>query len=170
MAKTLPPQMSARPTEAPEYVIVRMRCHARRLFWPTVFLLALCAAAGYFYGSFSESWQNLTVLAVACGGVILLWFFPFLSWLTRRYTITSRRVIVRHGVVVRVRADLLHSHGYGVTVSVTVSRNWLQALFRSGSIRIRSGADTALILRDVPNVMLVQRMLQDLIERSHYSA
>ena len=44
-------------TEAPvrEVVVARLRPHVRVLFWPTVLLLAVCAAYGYFGGSSSDS-------------------------------------------------------------------------------------------------------------------
>ena len=41
---------------------------------------------------------------------------PFLAWLTRRTTITTRRIILRSGVFARVRRELLHSRGYDVVV------------------------------------------------------
>ena len=61
---------------------------------------------------------------------------PFLAWLTRRTTITTRRVIMRSGIFVRVRTEVLHNRG----TEVTVRRTWGQSIFGSGDVRIDIGA------------------------------
>jgi len=150
------------PATVPEVVVARLRRHGRVLFWPTVVLIGLCGATGYLYGSLPEPWQNVLLLVGAAVLAVLLWLVPLVSWLTRRYTITTRRIIFVHGIFVHVRQELLHSRGY----DVSVRRNWLQAVFRSGTLRINSGLEHPLVLRDVPEAALVQQVLQDLIEAS----
>ena len=150
------------PAPPPEVVIARLRSHARVLFWPTLFLIGACGVTGYYYGSLAEPWQNVLLLIGAGLVVALLWLLPLVSWLTRRYTVTSRRIIFVHGIFVHERQELLHSRGY----DVTVRKNWLQSLFRSGTVRINSGLEHPLLLRDVPDADLVQQVLQDLMEQS----
>ena len=41
--------------------------------------------------------------------VLLGCLLPFLAWLTRRATITTRRLILRSGIFVRVREEVLHN-------------------------------------------------------------
>ena len=154
--------MPAGPAAPPEVVIARLRSHARVLFWPTLFLIGACGVTGYYYGSLAEPWQNVLLLVGAGLVVALLWLLPLVSWLTRRYTVTSRRIIFVHGIFVHVRQELLHSRGY----DVSVRKNWLQSLFRSGTVRINSGLEHPLSLRDVPDADLVQQVLQDLMEQS----
>jgi membrane protein YdbS with pleckstrin-like domain len=132
------------------------------LFWPTLVLIGASGATGYYYGTLPEPWQNVLLLVGAGLAVALLWLLPLVSWLTRRYTITSRRIIFVHGIFVHVRQELLHSRGY----DVSVRKNWLQSLFRSGTVRINSGLEHPLSLRDVPDADLVQQVLQDLMEQS----
>jgi membrane protein YdbS with pleckstrin-like domain len=93
---------------------------------------------------------------------VLLWLLPLLSWLTRRYTVTTRRIIFRHGIFVQTRQELLHSRGY----DVSVRRTWLQSLFRSGTVRLYAGAEHSLQMRDVPDAAVVVRALQDLTEQA----
>jgi uncharacterized membrane protein YdbT with pleckstrin-like domain len=143
-----------------ERVIVRLRPHGRILFWPTVALLLIVGACGYFFGSLPEDWENLALLGVAAVLALLLWAIPLFTWLGRNYTITTRRIIVRSGFVVRVRQELLLSRGSDVTVRKT----GLQTLFGSGDVRIGSGPDSAVVMRDVPQANLVQAALHDLIE------
>jgi len=154
--------MSSTENRVPEAVVARLRPHGRALFWPSLALIAVLAAAGYFYGSFDESWQNLAVLAAALLLALLLWLLPLLSWLGRHYTITTRRIVLRSGFFVRVRQELLHSRGY----DVTVRKHALQSLFRSGDVLINTGLDHPVVLRDVPGADLVQAALHDLMELS----
>lgn len=146
----------------PEAVVARLRPHGRAMFWPSVALVAVLGATGYFYGSFAEPWQNLSVLAAALLLALLLWLLPLLFWLGRHYTITTRRIVLRSGFFVRVRQELLHSRGY----DVTVRKNALQSLFRSGDVLINTGLDHPIVLRDVPAADLVQEALHDLMELS----
>jgi uncharacterized membrane protein YdbT with pleckstrin-like domain len=149
-------------TRVPEAVVARLRPHGRALFWPSLALILILGATGYFYGSLPEMWQNLAVLAAALFLGILLWLLPVLSWLGRHYTITTRRIVLRSGFFVRVRQELLHSRGY----DVTVRKHALQSLFRSGDVLINTGLDHPVVLRDVPGADLVQSALHDLMEHS----
>jgi membrane protein YdbS with pleckstrin-like domain len=142
--------------------VARLRPHARRLFWPTLLLFAVCAATGYFYGSLPEDWQNVAVIVGAAAAIVLLWLLPLASWLNRRYTITTRRIIFRHGFFVRSRQELLHGRGY----DVTVRQSWLQSAFRSGDVLINSGLEHPLVLKDVPGANLVQQVLHDLMDEA----
>ncbi|HYI32442.1 MAG TPA: PH domain-containing protein [Glaciibacter sp.] len=144
----------------PERVVARLRPHARVLFWPTLTLFVVCATAGYFVGTLPEQWQNMAVGIGAAALIVLLWLLPLASWLNRRYTITTRRVIFRHGFLVRTRQELLHSRGYGVTVK----KSWVQSAFRTGDVYIDAGAEKPLVMRDVRNPDLVQDVLHDLME------
>ena len=146
-----------------EWVVARLRPHGRALFWPSVVLVLDAGACGYFAERFPQGWENLAVLIAAVLVAVLLWFVPLVSWLSRHYTITSRRVILRSGVAVRVRREVLHSQSF----DVTVRQNGLQRMFGSGNIEIGAGGDHSVVLRDVPRAALVQAALHDLIEAAH---
>jgi uncharacterized membrane protein YdbT with pleckstrin-like domain len=125
-------------------------------------LLVLVAATAYFFGSFEPGWANAAVLGGGALLVILVFLVPLLSWLSRSYTITTRRIVLRQGVLVRTRQELLHSRGY----DVTVRQNGLQQLFRSGDVLINTGLDRPVVLHDIPAAALVQSALHELMERS----
>jgi len=146
----------------PEAVVARVRSHGRALFWPSVVLIADACALGYFGGSFDEEWLNWGVLAAAVLIAILLFLLPLLSWLGRNYTITTRRIVLRGGLFVRTRQELLHSRGY----DITVRKAGLQGMFGSGDVRINTGLEHPVVLRDVPGADLVQATLHDLMELS----
>jgi membrane protein YdbS with pleckstrin-like domain len=143
-----------------EVVVARLHPHARALFWPSVALVAVSAAGGWFGSWFDLEWQNWIVRGAAVLLGVLLWLVPLLVWLGRRSVITTRRVVLRRGFVVRSRQELLHSRGY----DLTVRRNAVQSLFRSGDVLINTGLDRPVVLWDVPGADLVQATLHDLME------
>jgi uncharacterized membrane protein YdbT with pleckstrin-like domain len=146
----------------PEVVVARLRSHGRALFWPSIVLVALSGGTAYFFGVLPEAWQKTALVMAACLFGILLWMIPLLAWMGRNYTITTRRIVLRSGFFVRVRQELLHSRGY----DVLVRQNALQGAFHSGDVQINTGLQHPIVLRDVPNVDLVQAALHDLMEAS----
>ena len=146
----------------PERIVARLRPHARALFWPSLVLIATCGALGYYGGQFTEVWENVLLYSSAAAIVLLLFLLPLAFWLSKRYTITTRRLILRHGFFVRVRQELLHSRGY----DISVRRSWVQSAFRSGDVLINSGLEKPVVLQDVPKADLVQSALHDLMEHS----
>ncbi len=149
------------PQEA-ERVVARLRPNARRLFLPAILVIATVGALGYFYGNFTEAWINLVLLAGGAVIILLVGVLPLIGWLSRRYTITTRRIIVRHGFFVRIRQELLHSRGY----DITVRKHGLQSVFGSGDVLINAGLDAPFVLADVPGPSLVVSALSDLMEHS----
>lgn len=145
-----------------ERLVVSLRAHGRAVFWPSVALIVIAGGLGSTVGRFPESWQNIAVAAGAGVLIVLLWMLPMLYWLNRRYTITTRRLVLRHGLFVRTRQELLHSRGY----DITVRKNALQSVVGSGDVLINTGLDRPVVLRDIPTADLVQGSLHDLMEKS----
>lgn len=154
--------MSGTGEVVPEAIVARLRPHARVLVFPSIALIAILAATGYFAGSFSPAWLNWVVLGASAALVIALFVVPFIAWLGRSYTITTRRIVLRRGILVRTRQELLHSRGY----DVTVRQNGLQQIFGSGDVLINTGLDRPVVLHDIPSAALVQSALHELMERS----
>ncbi|MFM2353344.1 MAG: hypothetical protein RLZZ608_750 [Actinomycetota bacterium] len=146
----------------PERAIARLRPHARALTWPAIALIVVVGVGTYAALAFDELWQSLTVLAGAITAATLFWVLPLLRWLSTQYLITTRRVVLRSGLFVRTRHEVLLSRSY----DVTVRQAGLQPAFRSGDVLITTGADRPVVLRDVPHADLVQRVLGDVMEAS----
>jgi membrane protein YdbS with pleckstrin-like domain len=146
----------------PERVIARLRPHARVLVRPAVFVVLVAAAGGFGFGVFRAelAWLNVVVLVLVAALVLFGGLVPLLRWSSRRYVVTTRRLVVVHGLGTRTRQELLHSRGY----DVTVRRRGLQGLFRSGDVLVFPGDDPALVLVDVPHADLVVAVLHDLVE------
>ncbi|MFC5790900.1 PH domain-containing protein [Agromyces tardus] len=151
------------PAAPAERVVARLRGHGRALILPVLLLIATAGAAAYSIGLVAEPWQQFAVAGVGLAIVLLGSGLPFLLWLTRRTTVTTRRIILRHGVFVQVRRELLHSRGY----DVAVRRTWLQRAFGSGDLHINTGHEQPFVIRDVPKPLLLQAALHELMEESH---
>jgi uncharacterized membrane protein YdbT with pleckstrin-like domain len=146
----------------PERAIARLRPHARVLALPSIALVAVVGAGTFGVFAVDELWQSLTVLAAAIVSVALFWVLPLLRWLSTQYLITTRRVVLRSGLFVRTRHEVLLSRSY----DVTVRQSGLQPAFRSGDVLITTGADRPVVMRDVPRADIVQRALGDVMEAS----
>lgn len=150
-----------RESEAPpEVILVRVRPHARRLTIPVVVLLGTVTAFGWFGGRFAEEWQNWAAVVVAGALMFFVVLLPFFAWLGHRYTITSRRIIARTGLLVRHRQDLYLSR----VTDVRLRRTPLQAAYATGNVRVVAGPDLTVVLRDIPSAKLVTAMLGELTE------
>lgn len=144
-----------------ERIVARLKPHARELFFPVLALVVVAAGFGFFSG-LREQWQVITVAAVAGVLVVVGFVLPLVKWLATGYTITTRRVTIRSGVLVRSRQELLLSRAH----DITMTRSALQAVFGSADIRLGTAVDQPVVLRDVPSAALVRETLHDLIEQN----
>lgn len=145
---------------ADEMLIARFHSHARRLFWSALILIAVCGATAYLFGNLPAPFEDWMLLAAAGVVVLLLVVVPFVVWLSRTFTVTTRRVIVRHGLGARQRQEISHARGY----TIGVRRGMLQRLWGAGTLTLSNGVDAPIRLVNVPNVTLVHETLADQIE------
>ncbi|CAG7618909.1 hypothetical protein LEUCIP111803_02246 [Leucobacter soli] len=153
------------PPEAPvqvEVPILSLRRHGRYLVLPALLLLAVAAAAGFWVGALPEPWMNWAAGAGGALAAILVGLGPILGWMATRTTITNRRVIQRHGLLVHHRSEVPLSR----VRSVHLRRGPVQRMFRSGDIELLIGTEPAAVLRDVPGCVAVVDALQELIEHN----
>ncbi len=143
-----------------EMLVARFRSHARRLFWSALVLICVCGVTAYFYGNLRAPFEDWMLLAGAAVTVLLLVVVPYVAWISRTYTITTRRVIVREGLGSRRRRELSHTRGY----SIAVRRGLLQRIWGAGTITLSNGVDAPLRLLNVPSVNLVHEALADQVE------
>jgi membrane protein YdbS with pleckstrin-like domain len=149
-------------------VIVRLRRSGRHLVWPAVFFIALCFGTGYWWQRFEPpfAWVNTALPIVAAGLTVLLSLLPLIFWLNRVTVITSRRLIVTQGFLVRERTEFVLARAS----DAVLRRKPLQLLTGSGDVIVHAGAEGTMLLRDVPRAKLVHRTVAELIERSGSSA
>ncbi len=153
--------MTALNETEPEQVIARFRSHGRRLAGPVVIAILVAAATGYIAGRLPEPWMNQAVLILAAVLVLVFAVVPVIAWLAHRYVVTTRRIILRRGLLVNTRRDFLLSRG----IDVTLERRGLQHLFRSADIRVTGASGIGVLLTDVPAPDLVLQAILDLSEQ-----
>lgn len=160
------PRTPAPGAAAPELVIARFRRHGRRLLWPAIVLIAAAGTTGYVSGNLPSPWEDWMLWAAAGLVVLLLAAVPYLRWLSHTYTVTTRRVIERTGLVQRRRVDIPHARGY----TISERRGPVQRLWGSGTLILANGVDEPVRLVDVPSVRLVHETLSDQVEVSQILA
>lgn len=146
----------------PEEVVIRLRSHARMLVLPVLLLLAVAGVIPFVGPRLHEQWQQWSLYAGAGVLVLVAVVLPLVAWLGRSYTITTRRIVLRSGIFVRTRQELLHSRGNDIRVRA----RGLQLVVGSGDVVIDTGAARPAVLRDVPRAGLVQSALVELAEAS----
>ncbi|WP_431802270.1 PH domain-containing protein [Microbacterium sp. bgisy203] len=148
----------------PERRIARVRGHARRLFWSALVVIAVAGGVGYFTGNLPaqfSAWAEDWMLWATAGALILLFaIVPYLRWLSRTYTVTTRRVIARSGVFGRHRFELSHARGY----TIGERRGPIQRLWGTGTLTLSNGVDEPLRMVDIPSVRLMHEVLADQVE------
>lgn len=145
----------------PEVIVLRFRRHGHRLVLPSLVLIVTAWAAGFWIGNFPEPWMNVAAAITAVAIAVLCGMLPVLVWLAYRTTVTTRRVIVRKGLLASTRSELALSR----VREVRLRRGPLQRLRGSGTIELLHGAE-ALRLQDVPGAVRVADALHDLMERN----
>ncbi|MFC9917606.1 PH domain-containing protein [Agromyces binzhouensis] len=146
-----------------EHVVARLRRHGRILVLPSLLLVAVAGATAYAVPWLDDGWPRLAAIVAGALLVVLGSLLPYLAWLSSRTTVTTRRVIVRRGLFVRVRRELWHRSGY----DVQVARSWLQRMSGSGDVRLETGHEVAVVIRDVPKPLQVQAALHELMADAH---
>ncbi|HVY10143.1 MAG TPA: PH domain-containing protein [Mycobacteriales bacterium] len=148
-----------------EKVVRNLRQHWRRVVGPVILAPIVVGLASYGWFSLPDNSARkvLRWIILAAALVILVWWSlrPFLVWLTTRYVITDRRVLMRQGVLSRNGRDVPMSRVNDVSFSHTV----VERLFGSGTLVIESAGERGQVtLTDVPHVEAVQREIYQLVE------
>src|SRR5215213_5956364 len=89
-----------------ESVVVDTRTHVKALIVPGVVLVIMLALAIFLDRLVEDGFVSLLVWIVAL--VVIVWWVlrPFLNWITSTYTITSKRLITREGIIARQGHDI----------------------------------------------------------------
>ena len=146
-----------------ESVVFSTRTHAKALLLPGVLLLVSLGLAAWV--------SNLTDGVVVMGGwglgvlVILVFVvWPFLNWLASTYTVTTRRLITRHGVFTRTGHDIPLNR----ISDVSYERDLIDRLLGCGTLVISDASEVGRVeLPDVPRVEQLQLKISDLLYNLH---
>jgi len=147
-----------------ESVVVDTRTHPKALLLP-IFALVVFLAIGVIVQTQTDEGivHKVVWVLVAIG---ILWFFVrrLLIWLTATYTITTRRLITRHGVITRRGHDIPLTR----VSDVAYEKDLVDRLLGCGTLVISDASTHGQVaLPDIPHVEDVQRKLNDLLHDLH---
>ncbi len=143
-----------------ESVIVDTRTHPKALIVPGLVLVITLALAIFLDRSVDNRVVSLLVWIVAL--VVILWWVvrPFLDWLTSTYTITSRRLITREGIIARKGHDIPLMRISDVAYDMGI----IDRMLGCGTLVISDASTHGSVrLHDIPRVEAVQRQLTELL-------
>ena len=154
-----------------ERVIVATRPQARKLSMPVVAALLVLAAGSYVLGNLSRpsppdwvvEWRPLLLAGLAVTVAALLsrlFLLPLLRWMSTRYLLTSRRLIIRQGVGRRHERQLL----LVAIAEVHSEQSIIQRTLRSGNLTVDLGHGRTSTLVDVPEVHRFRSLVVEAIE------
>lgn len=139
-----------------ETVVYDMRPHWRVLALPAVVLIAVVFAEVYALTALPVGWEPARWLVVGLGAAVLVvWVLvPVVRWATSQYVITSRRVIVRSGIVARQGRDMPLARVNDVHFAYGV----VDRVLGCGTLVVESAGESGqLVIRAVPDVEVIQR-------------
>lgn len=147
---------------ADEVIVRKMRSHIKAILpriLAEILLIALGALASYFLPTEWAPFSHAFVWAIVLVASIPLLLTPFMRWSTTTYTLTSKRMITRHGILNRKGHDLPLSR----ISDIASDRDFVDRLFGAGTLTLQTSADDPLVLIDVPRVDMVQLELTNLL-------
>jgi uncharacterized membrane protein YdbT with pleckstrin-like domain len=147
-----------------ESIVVDTRTHPKALLLP-IFALVVFLAVGVFVHTQTDNGIVHTVVWVLVG-IGILWFFVrrLLIWLTATYTITTRRLITRHGVITRRGHDIPLTR----VSDVAYEKDLVDRMLGCGTLVISDASTHGQVaLPDIPHVEDVQRKLNELLHDLH---
>jgi uncharacterized membrane protein YdbT with pleckstrin-like domain len=147
-----------------ERIVVDTRTHPKALLLPILALVVFLAIGVVVQTAVDQGAVTLIVWIVAAIGII--WFFvrPLLIWLTATYTITTRRLITRHGVITRRGHDIPLTR----VSDVAYEKDLIDRMLGCGTLVISDASTHGQVaLPDIPHVEDVQRKLNDLLHDLH---
>jgi membrane protein YdbS with pleckstrin-like domain len=144
-----------------ETVVVDTRTHVKALLWPVVRLVLLLAVGTAAQVWIHQGTVDLAIWVVLALAAVWLVVRPLLVWLTATYTITDRRLITRHGVLVRRGHDIPLSR----ISDVAYEFGLVDRMLGCGTLVVSDASTHGQVrLPDIPHVEETQRTLNRLLQ------
>jgi uncharacterized membrane protein YdbT with pleckstrin-like domain len=146
-----------------ETVVLHTRTHVKALLGPLLVLILLLVV-----GEAGHLWlPRVTSLVLwAVVAVLALWYVvrPLLVWASATYTVTTRRLITRSGVLTRRGHDIPLSR----ISDVAYERDLVDRLLGCGTLIVSDASTNGrVVLHDIPHVEDAQRRVNALLDDAH---
>jgi uncharacterized membrane protein YdbT with pleckstrin-like domain len=143
-----------------ESVVVDTRTHPKALILPGLVLVVTLAVAIFLDRKIGNGVVSLLVWVLAA--IVVVWWVlrPFLDWLTATYTITTRRLITREGLLSRKGHDIPLQRISDVAYDMGI----IDRMLGCGTLVISDASTHGSVrLHDIPHVETVQRQITELL-------
>ncbi|WP_250003126.1 PH domain-containing protein [Actinoplanes sp. M2I2] len=148
-----------------EEVVLHLRPHWRTALRPGLLVLlavVVCAVAWVMLpGTEGGRIAFLVVAAIMLYQGIRYGAAPLVIWRCTHYVLTGERILLQDGVIARERRDLplnrVNDH--------VVTQSVLDRVFGTGTLKVDSIGEQAVVLNAVPRAQQVQTLLYELIEQ-----
>ena len=142
-----------------EKLVLVLRRHVKVLLVPFLIFVGVAVLIGLSILIPGQPWPLIVVGALGLVVLIRWTFWPLVVWANTTYAITTRRLIIRTGVLNRSGHDMPLSR----LNDVSFSHNIVERMLGCGTLVVESaGEQGQLKLEDVPKVELVQHTLHRL--------
>ena len=148
-----------------EQVVLDMHPHWKRLLVPSVLLPVVVGLATYLFflvpsGS-ARTPLRWAIVVVAAVALLRFTLWPWVTWQTTSYVLTTRRVVIRQGVFARSGRDIPLTR----VNDVSFHHSLLDRMLGCGTLTIESAGERGQVaLPEVPDVELVQREVYRCVE------
>ena len=150
-----------------ENVVIDTRTHVKALILPLILLVILLAIGTYAQVNIDSTYAMWAIWIVLGAGIVWFVLRPLIIWATATYTFTDRRLITRHGVIVRRGHDMPLAR----ISDIAYEFGPIDRLLGCGTLVISDASTHGQIkLHDIPRVEEVQRKVNELIQGSHGAA
>jgi uncharacterized membrane protein YdbT with pleckstrin-like domain len=131
------------------------------IFWAIVAVAVAGVVIFFIPDGDSQTLIRLIVAAVGVVAVIVVGLLPFLRWVTTSYTLTNRRLVMRHGILSRSGRDIPLTR----VNDVSFSHSLIERVLGTGTLVVESGGENGqLVLKKIPRVEHTQSQLYRLVE------
>jgi len=148
-----------------EQVVLDLHPHWKQLLLPSLLLPVVVGVASYLLflvpaGSVRAP-LRWAIVAIAVLVLLRFTFWPWVRWQTTNYVLTTRRIVIRRGVLARSGRDIPLTR----VNDVSFHHSLLERMLRCGTLTIESaGEHGQVVLPEVPDVEMVQREVYRYVE------
>lgn len=155
----------------PERLVHRLHTHPKVLFvpvmWAFAMVVAAVAVAALAPTGPSVTWVQPVGLAACLVGLLVGTVIPMLRWQLSTFSVTTRHVQTREGILNRTGSDILLAR----ITNVEIDKGILDRIFGCGTLTIRHAASPeGMQLRDVPRAEDVRTSINEMAYRAAMTA
>lgn len=146
-----------------ESIVLETHPHWKTLVLPILSMLVVLGVVGFLVAVVGDHIAQYVSVGTAFILLVVFFLIPFLRWRTTLFVFTTKRVVVRTGILSRTGRDIPLTR----INDVTFTHNLLERILGCGTLTVESAGERGQVeLKEVPHVERVQRQLYELVEHA----